>query len=142
MLKEMVAWQRPSPGADEFDRLPGHRRESPAGYSSAGCSPAEPTSASPVTDRVAAPDPAMQSNALLNRPLPCLIARVQSRPREQPLADGAILSRRTAITEPPRANDEAEPMITAQATTSVAVMPCRAARAAANGSVIYTLRAG
>jgi hypothetical protein len=31
-------------------RLPVHRRESPTGYSSAGCSPAEPASASPVTD--------------------------------------------------------------------------------------------
>src|SRR6202035_159010 len=32
------------------DRLPIHRSESPTGYSSAGCSPAEPASASPVTD--------------------------------------------------------------------------------------------
>src|SRR5271155_4400499 len=32
------------------DRLPVHRSESPTGYSSAGCSPAEPASASPVTD--------------------------------------------------------------------------------------------
>src|SRR5436189_4978260 len=31
-----------------FDRLPVHRSESPTGYSSAGCSPAEPASASPV----------------------------------------------------------------------------------------------
>jgi hypothetical protein len=31
------------------DRLPVHRSESPTGYSSAGCSPAEPASASPVT---------------------------------------------------------------------------------------------
>src|SRR6202030_3364354 len=31
------------------DRLPIHRSESPTGYSSAGCSPAEPASASPVT---------------------------------------------------------------------------------------------
>jgi hypothetical protein len=30
------------------DRLPVHRSESPTGYSSAGCSPAEPASASPV----------------------------------------------------------------------------------------------
>src|SRR5947207_9572417 len=33
------------------DRLPVHRSESPTGYSSAGCSPAEPASASPVTDK-------------------------------------------------------------------------------------------
>ena len=32
------------------DRLPVHRSESPTGYSSAGCSPAEPASASPVSD--------------------------------------------------------------------------------------------
>ena len=32
-----------------FDRLPVHRSESPTGYSSAGCSPAEPAAASPVT---------------------------------------------------------------------------------------------
>jgi hypothetical protein len=32
------------------DRLPVHRSESPTGYSSAGCSSAEPASASPVTD--------------------------------------------------------------------------------------------
>jgi hypothetical protein len=31
------------------DRLPVHRSESPTGHSSAGCSPAEPASASPVT---------------------------------------------------------------------------------------------
>jgi hypothetical protein len=31
-------------------RLPVHRSESPTGYSSAGCSPAEPASASPVSD--------------------------------------------------------------------------------------------
>jgi hypothetical protein len=35
------------------DRLPAHRSESPTGYSSAGCSPAEPASASPVIDSVA-----------------------------------------------------------------------------------------
>src|SRR4029077_9419413 len=34
------------------DRLPVHRSESPTGYSSAGCSPAEPASPSPVTDIV------------------------------------------------------------------------------------------
>jgi hypothetical protein len=51
MLEEMVARQPPSvPGAGHFDRLPVHRSESPTGYSSAGCSPAEPASASPVTD--------------------------------------------------------------------------------------------
>jgi hypothetical protein len=32
------------------DRPPVHRSESPTGYSSAGCSPAEPASASPVSD--------------------------------------------------------------------------------------------
>ena len=37
-------------GADQFRSAPVHRSESPTGYSSAGCSPAEPASASPVTD--------------------------------------------------------------------------------------------
>src|ERR1700675_1696786 len=39
-------WREPA----SSDRLPAHRSESPTGYSSAGCSPAEPASASPVTD--------------------------------------------------------------------------------------------
>jgi hypothetical protein len=39
-------WREPA----SSDRLPIHRSESPTGYSSAGCSPAEPASASPVTD--------------------------------------------------------------------------------------------
>ena len=50
MLDEMVAWQSPVAGAGPSDRLPIHRSESPTGYSSAGCSPAEPASASPVSD--------------------------------------------------------------------------------------------
>ena len=37
-------------GAGQFRSAPVHRSESPTGYSSAGCSPAEPASASPVTD--------------------------------------------------------------------------------------------
>jgi hypothetical protein len=43
---------RAAPGmlATSFDRLPVHRSESPTGYSWAGCSPAEPASASPVTN--------------------------------------------------------------------------------------------
>jgi hypothetical protein len=51
MLEEMVPWQTAEwrePASS--DRLPVHRSESPTGYSSAGCSPAEPASASPVTD--------------------------------------------------------------------------------------------
>ena len=49
------------------DRLPVHRSECPTGYSSAGCSPAEPASASPVTENISSiPNPATQSNALLN----------------------------------------------------------------------------
>ena len=50
MLAEMLGmateWREPAISG----RLPVHRRESPTGYSSAGCSPAEPVSASPVTD--------------------------------------------------------------------------------------------
>src|SRR5215813_13442053 len=41
-----------------YDRLPLHRRESPTGYSSTGCSPAEPASASPVADN---PSPSGES---------------------------------------------------------------------------------
>src|SRR6266436_557031 len=39
-------WREPA----SSDRLPSHRSESPTGYSSTGCSPAEPASASSVTD--------------------------------------------------------------------------------------------
>src|SRR6201989_2562647 len=54
-----MAFQDGRPGTAEWreptssDRLPIHRSESPTGYSSAGCSPAEPASASPVSDIVA-----------------------------------------------------------------------------------------
>jgi hypothetical protein len=37
-------------GQPEGGGFPVHRSESPTGYSSAGCSPGEPVSASPVTD--------------------------------------------------------------------------------------------
>ena len=47
---EMLASQPPSREPAGSDRLPVHRSESPTGYSSAGCSPAEPASALPVTD--------------------------------------------------------------------------------------------
>ena len=54
MLEEMMAWQTAKwREPTRSDRLPVHRSESPTGYSSAGCSPAEPASASPVTDIVA-----------------------------------------------------------------------------------------
>src|SRR6201981_169359 len=43
-------WREPT----RSDRLPVHRSESPTGYSSAGCSPAEPASASPVKDDISA----------------------------------------------------------------------------------------
>src|ERR1700747_2134777 len=54
------------------DRLPIHRSESPTGYSSAGCSPAEPASASPVTDN-SSPNPIQRANqiALLNSTAGC-----------------------------------------------------------------------
>jgi hypothetical protein len=71
------------------DRLPVHRSESPTGYSSPGCSPAEPASALPVTDRVAAPDPAMQSNALLNRPLPVSHCKDTVQASATPLAEAS-----------------------------------------------------
>ena len=52
-------WPEPA----SSDRLPIHRSESPTGYSSAGCSPAEPASASPVADNnTSNPGPARQSN--------------------------------------------------------------------------------
>ena len=51
---------------------PIHRSESPTGYSSAGCSPAEPASASPVTDN-GSPNPIQRANqiALLNSTAGC-----------------------------------------------------------------------
>src|SRR5580700_8314719 len=53
----------PGGGADQFRSAPIHRSESPTGYSSAGCSPAEPASASPVADNnTSNPGPARQSN--------------------------------------------------------------------------------
>src|SRR5580693_7834989 len=59
----MGAWQRRVAGADQFRSAPIHRSESPTGYSSAGCSPAEPASASPVADNSTSnPGPARQSN--------------------------------------------------------------------------------
>jgi hypothetical protein len=57
------------------DRLPVHRSESPTGYSSAGCSPAEPASASPVTDNISS-IPIRRGNQMR-----CLTsARMQFRP--------------------------------------------------------------
>ena len=50
MLEKMAVGNRPITGAGQFRSAPVHRSESPTGYSSAGCSPAEPASASPVTD--------------------------------------------------------------------------------------------
>ena len=56
-------WREPA----SSDRLPIHRSESPTGYSSAGCSPAEPASASPVTDNISSiPIQRANQNALLN----------------------------------------------------------------------------
>ena len=50
MREERVLGNRRVAGAGQFRSAPVHRGESPTGYSSAGCSPAEPASASPVTD--------------------------------------------------------------------------------------------
>jgi hypothetical protein len=50
MREERVLGNRRVAGAGQFRSAPVHRSESPTGYSSAGCSPAEPASASPVTD--------------------------------------------------------------------------------------------
>jgi hypothetical protein len=52
-------WREPA----SSDRLPIHRSESPTGYSSAGCSPAEPASASPVTDNNS-PIPMQRANQI------------------------------------------------------------------------------
>jgi hypothetical protein len=51
MTLETVAAEFREPAG--YDWPPVHRSESPTGYSSAGCSPAEPASASPVPDIVA-----------------------------------------------------------------------------------------
>ena len=50
MREERALGNRRAAGAGQLRSAPGHRSESPTGYSSAGCSPAEPASASPVTD--------------------------------------------------------------------------------------------
>jgi hypothetical protein len=60
-------WREPASSG----RLPTHRSESPTGYSSAGCSPAEPASASPVTDNISPiPIPASQSKFRCSTSLP------------------------------------------------------------------------
>src|SRR6202011_5601653 len=71
-------WREPTGS----DRLPIHRSESPTGYSSAGCSPAEPTSASPVTDN-SSPNPIQRANqiALLNSTAGCRQTRRSSAKR-------------------------------------------------------------
>jgi hypothetical protein len=100
------------------DRLPVHRSESPTGYSSTGCSPAEPASASPVTNKLAAPDPARQSNAPPNQPLP----RVGLQGCSPGLANilglrnigQFCLDKRPSLSH--RENDETEPMIAGQTT--------------------------
>ena len=63
MLEEMVAWQPPSGGNRS---VPVHRSEYPTGYSSAGCSPAEPASASPVTDNSSSIPIQRGNQAMLN----------------------------------------------------------------------------
>src|SRR6266849_3310488 len=50
MREERALGNRRAAGAGQLRSAPGHQSESPTGYSSAGCSPAEPASASPVTD--------------------------------------------------------------------------------------------
>jgi hypothetical protein len=52
-------WREPT----SSDQLPIHRSESPTGYSSAGCSPAQPASASPVTDN-STPNPIQLANQM------------------------------------------------------------------------------
>ena len=73
-------------GADQFRSAPIYRSESPTGYSSAGCSPAEPASASPVTDN-SSPNPIQRANqiALLNSTAGCRQTRA---PRPLPSARG------------------------------------------------------
>ena len=57
------------PGAGRFfDRLPVHRSESPPGYSSAGCSPAEPASALPGIDMIAHSRPAVKNRLTRRAP--------------------------------------------------------------------------
>ena len=80
MLKEMWLGNDQAREPASSDRLPGHRSESPTGYSSAGCSPAEPASASPITDNGSSiPSRQGQSNAPLN-----LIARMHYDASEVP----------------------------------------------------------
>ena len=67
--EEMVAWQPPSGGSRSVPMAPGSRSESPTGYSSAGCSPAEPASASPVTDIVVQSRPSAAIQMRCSTPL-------------------------------------------------------------------------
>ena len=63
------------------DRLPVHRSEPPTGYSSAGCSPAEPASASPVTDIVVQSRSSAAIKMRCSTPLPrCSPSRSSSCP--------------------------------------------------------------
>src|SRR6267142_4533733 len=78
-------WREPA----SSDRPPSHRSESPTGYSSAGCSPAEPASASPVTDN--------SSSILIQRgnQIRCstFTAEMQFRPRSScPPPTGGVIS--------------------------------------------------
>src|SRR5882672_7423471 len=78
-------WREPA----SSDRLPSHRSESPTGYSSAGCSPPEPASASPVTDN--------SSSILIQRgnQIRCstFTAAMQFRPRSScPPPTGGVIS--------------------------------------------------
>ena len=47
MRKELAVWRSPNGGSRSVPIGSRSRRESPTGYSSAGCSPAEPASARP-----------------------------------------------------------------------------------------------
>ena len=77
-------WREPT----SSDRLPIHRSESPTGYSSAGCSPAEPASTSPVTDN-SSPNPIQRANqiALLN-----LLRGYRHTRAPRALANGGVIS--------------------------------------------------
>jgi hypothetical protein len=92
--------QRPGAGRF-FDRLPVHRSESPPGYSSAGCSPAEPASALPGVDMIAHSRPAMKNR--LTRRAPYKGGKAQ-RPGKKSMVGwiGAVRPSRRPLSRPPQ----------------------------------------
>src|SRR5216684_382265 len=88
----------PSDGyATRVSRVPAHRLdEFPAGYSSAGCSPAEPASASPTEDHFALW--AICSTILFQRAVNCVLTVcVTPGGRRMEISSGLLLERENGV---------------------------------------------